>query len=470
MSKVEGLSAVFSHLVYLAQFRYTPPFRKHTASPCDKDEILDAEFVKIKQKNLTLYIRRSFLSSDLGQALLAGEEQLRKKYPLKILPSSEFSRVCKFNITFEGAARDVYIKWFFRKSALASIKALFVGSLAKCTYKAEKMLAQNGFDAPLTLAVGESWSVPFHSESFSVTLGIENTKRAYDIIRQLRDMTTAEQLAGYRCLLTDFGRIIGKMHANGIFHGDLRFGNVLFRLEGASWRFFFIDNERTKKFVVLPFWLRVKNLVQINIGTYGVLSRTDRMRFFSEYCVRAGIGKNLRKVLIKAVLGKTHRRLKTKKMFRNALGKTLRTNAKYTAVKSANIRAIFAKNFLPQNGLIDFINNLDRIIESGRVLNNSDTCTVSQIKWNNSDMALALYKTKGLFDSLRQTIGKSSAKRAWLNIHRAKLLKTPAPNPLAFIELRKSGLVKSSCLLTEYAEGQNLSDFLFHGSNAAENM
>jgi hypothetical protein len=421
---------------------------------------LDAEFVKIKQKNLTLYIRKSFLVSDLGQALLAGEETFRKKYPLKTLPSSEFSRVCKFNISFEGADRDIYIKWFFRKSTLASIKALFCGSLAKCSYKAEAMLAQNGFDVPVTVAIGESRSGPFHSESFSVTIGIENTKRAIDIARQAREFVTTEQFASFHDLTRNFGITIGKMHANGIFHGDLRFGNVLFKPEGASWRFFFIDNARTQKFMLLPLWLRIKNLVQLNLSTYGLLRRTDRMRFFREYCTRAGISKKLAKVLVKAILLKTSRRLNIENRVRRALDKTLRTNSKYALVKTANCRGMFVTSLWNQAGRIDFLNNLEKLIESGEILKNNDICVVSRLKWNGSDIAMARYKTKGLADSIRQTIGPSIAKRAWLNAHRARVLKLPVPNPLAYFELRKSGLVRSSCFVTEYVEGQKLSDFL----------
>ena len=420
---------------------------------------MDADFVKIKQNNLTLYIRKSFLCSDLGQALLPGEETLQKRYPLKTLLSSEFSRVCKFNTPFEGTDRDIYIKWFFHKSDFASLKSIIFGSLANRAHKAETMLAQNGFDVPVTIAIGESISGLFHSESFSVTLGIENTKRAVDIARQTREITTPEQLAGFRDLVHNFGRTIGKMHAKRIFHGDLRFGNVLLRPEGASWRFFFIDNVRTKKFVLLPFWLRVKNLVQLNLSACGFLSRTDRMRFFTEYCARTGTGKKTGKVLIKAVLRKTRRRLNTEKIIRRALGQTLRTNSKYTLVKTANCRGVYVKSFWPQTGPLDFIKNFDKITESGQIIKNNNSCVVSRLKWNGSDIAVARYKTKGLIDSLRQTIGNSIAKLTWLNAHRARLLKIPSPNPLAYIELRKSGLVRSSCFVTEYVEGQKLPDF-----------
>jgi hypothetical protein len=406
-----------------------------------------------------LYVRKSFLGSELGQTLLSGEETLRKKYPLKTLPSSEFSRVCKFNIRFENADRDIYIKWFFRKSWLASLKAVFAGSLAACCYKAEMMMAQNGFDVPVTIAIGESWSGPFHSESFSVTIGIENTTRAIDIARQARHFKTHEQIAGFQDLTRNFGITIGKMHANGIVHGDLRFGNVLFKPEGASWRFFFIDNARTQKSMLLHPWLRVKNLVQLNLSTYGLLRRTDRMRFFIEYCNRAGISKKSRKSLLKTVLKKTRRRANIENKIRRALDKTLRENSKYALVKTADCRGVFVKSLWRQKSHIDFLNNLDKIIESGQVLKSSHNCTIFRLKWNGSDMALARYQTKGFINSLRQTIGSSIAKRAWLNAHRARLLKIPAPNILAFIESRKSGLVRSSCFVTEYAEGQKLIDF-----------
>ena len=428
---------------------------------------MDADFVKIRQNNLTLHIRKSFLGSDLEQTLLSGEETLRKKYPLKTLPSSEFSRICKFNIPFEGADRDIYIKWFFSKSALASLKSLIFGSLAKRSHKAEMMLSQNGFDVPVTIAIGESHSGLFHSESFSVTLGIENTKRAIDIARQTREMVTPDQLAAQRDMVKNFGRTIGKMHANGIFHGDLRFGNVLLRPEGVSWRFFFVDNTRTKKFVLLPFWLRIKNLVQLNISASSFFSRTDRMRFFKEYYAGTGTGKKTGKVLVKAVLQKTRRRLNTKSKIHRALGQTLRTNSKYALVKTAYCRGVFAKNFWSQTSPLDFTKKLDRIIESGRIIKNNGSCIVSHLKWNGSDIAVARYKTKGLIDSIRQTIGHSVAKSAWLNAHRARLLKIPSPNPLAYIELRKSGVVRVSCFVTEYIEGQKLPDFLLDAGFAA---
>jgi hypothetical protein len=110
------------------------------------------------------------------------------------------------------------------------------------------------------------------------------------------------------------------MHADGIFHGDLRPGNVLAWKEmdstgspqGDNWHFFFLDNERTKKFRKLPERLRLKNLVQINMFEPGEVSNTDRMRFFKEYWARNKESGLEKAALIKSVLNKTRRRLRKK--------------------------------------------------------------------------------------------------------------------------------------------------------------
>jgi hypothetical protein len=105
------------------------------------------------------------------------------------------------------------------------------------------------------------------------------------------------------------------MHAKGIFHGDLRLGNILARQEKNRWRFFFLDNERTRKFYRLPARLRLKNLVQVNMPPPAYMSNTDRMRFFKEYWAQNEKAKIKKADLITKVLKKTRRRLDKKEKF-----------------------------------------------------------------------------------------------------------------------------------------------------------
>ena len=142
-----------------------------------------------------------------------------------------------------------------------------------------------------------------------MTFAAEDTKSFFQSLCEFREHLTQEQLGSWRELIRAFGRTIGRMHACNIFHGDLRLNNVLLRQDGGNCRFFFLDNERTKKFNKLPFRSRVKNLVQINTVPFGIFSRTDRMRFFREYCAQTGISKKDEKTMAATILRKTHRRL-----------------------------------------------------------------------------------------------------------------------------------------------------------------
>ncbi len=243
------------------------------------------------------------------QVLLSGEEKLRERYNLKIIPSSEFTRIYKFYISVDGVEREVYLKQFLHRSTLDCIKSIFRGSRAKRALEAELMLARNHFDVPETLAIGEYRSGFFHTRSFLMTFEVEDSKSFFQYLCELRERLTQEQSGDWREMTRTFGRTLGRMHANNIFHGDLRLNNVLLRREGGNWRFFFLDNERTRKFNKLPFRCRVKNLVQLNMAPSGIVSKSDRMRFFREYRAEAGIGKEEGKALIVTILKKTSRRL-----------------------------------------------------------------------------------------------------------------------------------------------------------------
>ena len=68
---------------------------------------------------------------------------------------------------------------------------------------------------------------------------------------------------------------------NGVF--PLKDALVSFvKEENSSWKFCFIDNERTRKCHIFCNRLRLKNLVQINLLLDGT-TKADRLRFFKYY-------------------------------------------------------------------------------------------------------------------------------------------------------------------------------------------
>lgn len=267
------------------------------------------DFDKIEQDNCILYIRRASRNESFEQALMGGEERLRQIYTLSKVRSSKFSRVYKLNVDFDGVETRLYYKWYLHRSAWDFIKHICRPSRAKRAFSAKLMLAENNFDAPNVVAVGEYRRGLLHKASFLVTRAIENVKSTYELLFEDVDSRVAEQLRAKRRQIEAFGQTIGKMHENGIFHGDLRLANTLAKKGSGGWRFFFLDNERTRRFRRLPRRQRVKNLVQVNLFPPGQMSSTDRMRFFKAYAAENKMTRGSQKKLMRETLEKTARRL-----------------------------------------------------------------------------------------------------------------------------------------------------------------
>jgi tRNA A-37 threonylcarbamoyl transferase component Bud32 len=421
---------------------------------------LNSDFEKIRQNKCTLYIHKQFANDSLVKGLLAGEEKLRQLYVLKPIPSSESTCVDKFSISVGDDEREIYLKQYLCGSPLRFIKSVFRRSRARRAFEAALMLARNSFDTSEVVAMGERRDGFFHRNNFLATFAAENSKAIYQLIPENSKILDKEQLRSWRQLIRALGRTIGKMHADSIFHGDLRLGNILARRKGNHWRLFFIDNERTKKFHRLPFKLRLKNLVQVNMVPAGNTSNTDRMRFFREYCAENKISKRQSKLLAEKVLKKTNQRLNKEKLASREIRKCLRTNARYLRIKTDRYVAVFNRGFWRAVEPLDFVEQIDALMDKGQILKNGDTSYVSRITWNGKDVAVKRYNRKGFVHSLRHTIKGSRARRCWLNGHRLMALNIPTPKPIAFIEQRKGMLLWKSYLVTEYSVGRNLHHFL----------
>ena len=77
------------------------------------------------------------------------------------------------------------------------------------------------------------------------------------------------------------GELIGRMHALGIYHADLKACNILTDKDGI--RFFLTDTDRVRQYRYLSEKRRIKNLLQIHLSIPKHVSRPFRMRFLKGY-------------------------------------------------------------------------------------------------------------------------------------------------------------------------------------------
>ena len=200
-------------------------------------------------------------------ALQLADERLPAGWEL--VPSSAFTRVAV------NQQMQLYYKEFLPRSPLESLKALVRGSQALRARKNGEALLHAGIDAPAnifwgTLPGGRDYLYTAAAPGQGITQWLRNT---------LVDRT-GEQLRCRRQLLVALGTFIGRVHATGFIHGDLRPGNVLASLQGEKFSFTLLDNERNVQKVPPPGKMLLRNLMQLNMLLPSDISHTDRMRFF----------------------------------------------------------------------------------------------------------------------------------------------------------------------------------------------
>jgi len=265
-------------------------------------------FYKARVQGWDLWLNKCFPTGAMSSLIKPKELFDGIRGPFTEINASKFAKVFKCSVALHGSKCNMYFKEYLYRSWWDFIKHLFRPSRAQRAFSAAIMLEQNGLLSPRIIAMGKLSAGPFCVKNFLITSEIENALALYNYI----DICNSNHdLKEKRKLINQLGETIGRMHAAGIFHGDLRPGNVFVQKDNNSYRFFLLDNERTKKIGKLPARLRLKNLVQINMFR-DELSRTDRMRFFRAYIKQNPAIRQENKKIAIEVMSRTNARLESK--------------------------------------------------------------------------------------------------------------------------------------------------------------
>ncbi len=231
--------------------------------------------------------------------LLNGKEGV----PVK---SSHYTTVLKFQNQKTGEI--FYFKEFHDRCIKDKINKFFRRIRSKRAFRAGQLLLKNGFFTPLPVVYGTEKIFCFIKKNFLITKEVSGERTYQYFQKYFQPSFSAELLAEKRALMYAAGHEIGRLHRMGIFHGDLRVGNIIINGKGSSAQFFFIDNERTRQYRVIPERKRVKNLVQLNMVLLPQITRTDRLRFFNTYIAENPMLSAQKKSIIRTILRITKKR------------------------------------------------------------------------------------------------------------------------------------------------------------------
>ena len=206
-------------------------------------------------------------------------------------------QVKRFRFLQANQEERLYLKTYYCLDRLEKMRSLFRASKAFRALNQGEALEQEGFRTPLAIAAGEQRKRRLLQKAFLLTVEIDATSLPV-FLKDRFQSADAGWFREKRAYLRQFATEVARLHERGFVHGDLTPYNVMLRTNGAGAAFFFLDNDRTRRY---PSWLgrrlSKRNLVQLNRFQLPGILLHDRIRFLRDYLTnRAGSRNDRRRI------------------------------------------------------------------------------------------------------------------------------------------------------------------------------
>ncbi len=369
------------------------------------------------------------------------------EFPFHILIKREHpkkhteSLLCTSRLRFIPGRREVYDAVWNDTNVIAKVftHKFSARRHLKREWQGLSLLQKRRLSSPAPLFYGKTennrWAV--------VVEKIADSSTVLDVFQKTQDPVKKLDLLVLVC------NELAKQHNKGVLQKDLHLGNFLlannkiFALDVGQMRFF--QGEVGRKRSISQLAMLISCLPEIN---------TEKL------CERYFESRSWRYEKPDEIYFQKKLAVHKKKVLRKWLKKSLRTNKRHLKIKSNRYTAVFDRSLCQQAEPLDFLEQIDLLMDKGQILKNGKTCYVSRLMWNGTNVVVKRYNHKGFIHSLRHTLKRTRARRGWLHGHRLGVLGIATPVPLAYIEQRRKKLIWKSYLVTEYVEGQKLHDFL----------
>jgi tRNA A-37 threonylcarbamoyl transferase component Bud32 len=216
-------------------------------------------------------------------------------------PGSSVSRV---RLAGPGEPLDLAVKWNHPRGLRRALAEALRGSRAARAAAGARRLRRAGLQAPETLAIAERRRLGGVVESFLVTAFLPDAEPLPAAMPGLREAPRQR-----RAVARGLGDTIGRLHAAGLDHRDLKHSNLLVRGDGSI---VLLDLDCLEQRRRLSFRRRVRALGQLEAyaaDLYAWLPRSDRVRFLDAYLRHAPQLVDQRPALAAAVAAWVERRL-----------------------------------------------------------------------------------------------------------------------------------------------------------------
>jgi serine/threonine protein kinase len=251
---------------------------------------LGPEYSKYRDGQWKLWVLREKWSRKLWQSVL---EVITEQ------PLSKHPQTVELSWPQDNDDPTLYLKVFHGDFRMNALKDIFRHSKAVRSMYQAAVLRKFNFNVPFILAAGEKREHGLVLRKAFVLSRRVNGQSLPVVLKEHSSAFTKFALFEKRSGLKQLAIEVRRLHELGFVHGDLLPTNIFVcRTEGKASRFFFMDNDRTRRYPKwIPHLLWRRNLLQLNRLPLPGITLQDRVRFLSHYLELKEWGKDERRLL-----------------------------------------------------------------------------------------------------------------------------------------------------------------------------
>ncbi len=260
-------------------------WRVHLRSRTKRCLVESSEFAVRKGSQMSLHYRKIYSEGQIREILnqydagrLSAHRTVLKETLKELVSSITVS-------TQDGTCRRYFIKESRVTGLWNSLVRTFTSSRAMRSWIAARGLQVRGMKTPLSIALIEEKRLGLLKRTILITEFLEDAYELNDyVLKYFGTKSNRDKDIRKERFISDLAQQLQKIHAQGIYHADLKSNNILVtEKDGHSWNFFFVDLDRVIFTRKLSFEQMANNLAQVNASIADCITPADRLKFFRIY-------------------------------------------------------------------------------------------------------------------------------------------------------------------------------------------
>ena len=271
--------------------------------------MLPPNFIFYRRDGAKIWVDQNFANPSFVDSL-AHADRWFDDPSCQIIKSEEKVRIGRLTVKIADDEHSIYLKQFNPVSLRRWLGSFFGRSRAFRALRGSLILsaARVSIAAPFAAVEWRAWGAL--TKSFFVTREVVGGKTTDAFwLQELRSLRGRKGFERRRTFLAGLAELFRSLHAQHVYHNDLKDANILAvaKSAGDAVAFFLLDLEGVKRYSRLSEKRRVKNLAQLNRTLGRHVGRPEKLYFLRRYLGPAFLDRKLKRQLVSKVLRRSRR-------------------------------------------------------------------------------------------------------------------------------------------------------------------